>query len=124
MKEIKILEIPIYSMKENEFENKWKKYFEKYFKGNSHFQDIKNSYYPQNVWKYNQIIGYLEITYSNKTIWLNEYCTADKKIYAKSTKKHYIIDMGLNGYHFFVKNEMKNEDIINEILFWITSFEK
>lgn len=120
----KIIEIPIYSMKENIFENKWKYFFEKNFRDNPKYQDIKNGYYPQYVWKYNQIIGYLEITYFNNTIWFDEYCVMDEKIYAKSNKKHFIINMELNGYHFFIDKNMDNQKIIKEILFYINSFEK
>ena len=120
----KIIEIPIYSMKENIFDNKWNYFFEKNFIGNPNYQDIKNSYYPQYVWKYNQIIGYLEITYFNNTIWFDEYCVMDEKIYAKSNKKHFIVNMELNGYHFFIDKNMDNPKIIKEILFYINSFEK
>ena len=124
MNKVKIIEIPIYSMKEKTFETKWNNFFNKNYKNNPNFNDIKNCYFPQFVWKYNQIIGYLEITYYNNTIWFDEYFTMDDKIYAKSKSKHFITNMQLNGYHFWIKDKMKNEDIINEIIFWINSFEK
>lgn len=124
MSEIKIIEIPIYSMKEKIFDKKWKKFFDNNFGENENYNDIKRCYFPQYVWKYNQIIGYLEVTYANSSIWFKEYCTMDEKIYAKSKKKHYIINMQLNGYHFFIKDSMKNSEIIEEIVFWINSFEK
>ena len=124
MSEIKIIEIPIYSMKEKIFDKKWKKFFDNNFGENENYNDIKRCYFPQYVWKYNQIIGYLEVTYANSSIWFKEYCTMDEKIYAKYKKKHYIINMQLNGYHFFIKDSMKNSEIIEEIVFWINSFEK
>ena len=108
MIEKKILEIPIYSMKENEFQKKWNNFFDKNFKGNPNYQAIKMCYFPQYVWKYNQIIGYLEITYSNNTIWFNQYCIEDRRIYVKSNKKLYMTNMQLNGYHFFIKENMNN----------------
>ena len=124
MNEIKIIEIQIYSMKEKIIDKKWKEFFDNNFGENENYNDIKQCYFPQYVWKYNQIIGYLEVTYVNSTIWFKEYCTMDEKIYAKSKTKHYIINMQLNGHHFFVKDGMKNSEIIEEIVFWINSFEK
>ena len=65
MNEIKIIEIPIYSMKEKIIDKKWKEFFDNNFGENENYNDIKQCYFPQYVWKYNQIIGYLEVTYVN-----------------------------------------------------------
>lgn len=124
MKEIKILEIPIYSMKQEVFSKKWNNFFEKNYPKNEYFEDVKRIYFPRTVWQYNQIIGYLVITYSQNTIWFNEYGTLDRNIHAVSKTKHFIENMYLGGYHFHIEDTMSNKGIQEEILYWINSFEK
>ena len=67
-----IFELPIYSMSKEEFKRRWdnceKKTYEKSVlmenpaeKAKEIVKEIIKMRYPQNVWKYNQIIGYVEI---------------------------------------------------------------
>ncbi len=125
-----ILEIPIYSMKENDFDKKWEKHINKIVKqanreNREEFEKYyRNFYIVERQWKYNQIIGFLVVYYEQGTIWFDEYCTMDKKIRVKSYKKHFMQNLNLGGYHFWISKEMTNEDIRRELIYWIDSFEK
>lgn len=130
MKEIKLFEIPIYSMSEEEYKKRCYKYINECASnttpGNykSFYSFLENSYYKKRPWKYNQIVGYIVISFKDNSIWFDKYCTFDKRIRAIADKKHVIHNMMLNGYHFYLKAGMTNEEIKKEIIKWIDSIEK
>ena len=72
----------------------------------------------------NQIIGYIVISYSQGSIWFDEFATMDKRIRAISNTKHYVTDLMLNGHHFYVSENMSNEEIKQEIIRWLKGIEK
>ena len=125
-----ILEIPIYSMKKKEFNERWENHIKEMvsqtnIENRKEFEkNYRNYYIVERQWKYNQIIGFLVIYYENGTVWFDEYCTMDKNIRFKSNKKHFIQNLNLGGYHFWISNEMTNKSIQEEIIHWITSFEE
>lgn len=130
MREIKLFEIPIYSMKENEYIKRCYKYIDE--KSNMTIPDnyksfhdyMENTYYKKRPWRYNQIVGYITISFKDNSIWFDEYCTFDKRIHAIADTKHIIHNMMLNGYHFYLKSDMNNSEIKDEILNWIKGIEK
>jgi len=110
MKMISLMEIPIYSMQENEFKKKWDKfineginnYVSHGWEEDEARKSLYKTYHPQHVWKYNQIIGYIIISGSRNDIWIDLFMPGGKRIYAKSTKKRFMFNQGLNGYHFYI----------------------
>lgn len=130
MKELKMFEIPIYSMTEKEYKKRCYKYITEYASKTtpdnyeSFYSYLENSYYKNRPWKYNQIVGYIIVSYRDNSIWFDEYCTFDKRIRAIANAKHIIQNMMLNGHHFYLRNNMDNSEIKNEIIKWIESIEK
>ena len=130
MREIKLFEIPIYSMKENEYIKRCYKYIDE--KSNMTTPDNYKSFHDymekkkkkKRPWRYNQIVGYITISFKDNSIWFDEYCTFDKRIHAIADTKHIIHNMMLNGYHFYLKSDMNNSEIKDEILNWIKGIEK
>ena len=95
-----ICEIPIYSMTEKEFKRRWDKWKEKWYERSEQIgwsieeiEEVVNSImateYPRNVWKYNQIVGFVEIAISLRDIKK----TLDKRIQVVGKTKYYIQDM-------------------------------
>jgi len=123
MKIIPLLEIPIYSMPEKEFKKKWDKYINECVNGYvSHGweedearKSVYRTYHPQHVWKYNQIIGYIAISGSRNDIWIDLFMPENIKVYAKSTKKKFMFNQMLNGYHFHIQKEDTNLTIFLKI---------
>lgn len=110
MREKKLIyEIPVYSVSEEEFIEKWDKrktkiirsFMEHGHKEESANQGFKDCYYPQYLWKYNQIVGYINISVTNQDVDFKLFCTLDKNIRAISSKKHFIQDWRINGMHFY-----------------------
>ena len=102
-----IFEIPIYSMSEKEF--------------NEILKQCKKTeiiFYPAEIWKYNQIIGYIEVNVKKEKIDIDIHCTLDKKICATSKTKHLIQKLQKKIDSFDI-TEMDNEAIKNEIKKWL-----
>lgn len=125
-----LFEIPVYSMSKEMYENRCFNYIEKQALETSpdNYEDfysyLKETYYLKRPWKYNQIVGYVVISYWQGSIWFDEYSTFDKNIHAIGNKKHYIYNFMLNGYHFYIENKMTNENIKEKIMMMIESIEK
>ena len=130
-----IYEIPIYSMSESEFKQRWDKWKDKWYDASSQIghteeekeeivRSIMNNQYPKNVWKYNQIVGFVEISINNNIdVTFNVQKTLDTKIRAVGKTKHYIQDMMTNGMHFYAGTST-NLEIISEIDSYLDSIEK
>ena len=85
---------------------------------------VSDSYFPECVWQYNQIIGFIRIFCFEKTnVWFDVYRSLDKVYYAKSKYKHFIQDIHANGTHFYVSNPT-NEYIKKNILEWLKGIEE
>lgn len=118
-----LYELPIYLLSEKDFLKKCEKEKEKLikqFKENGSTEEkaiecFKTVYYPKNLWKYNQIIGCIEIYATNNDIVFELYCTLDKKIPAFSEKKHFAEDWRINGEHFNWNNK-SNPEIRKKII--------
>lgn len=67
-----IFDIPIYSMSEECFNKKWD---EAVASKIQNYDQLKNTgfFYPKCVWKYNYIIGHVEISVSYDTVWFDVY---------------------------------------------------
>lgn len=130
MKKIKLFEIPIYSMKKEIYEKRCYNYIKRYANqttpsnNESFYNYLKSTTLIHRPWLYNQIVGYIVISFYQNSIWFDEYSTLDKRIHAIGNTKHYIEDMMLNGYHFYVSNNMTDAKIKQDIIEWITSIEK
>ena len=126
--------IPIYLMPKNIFEEKWKKWKSKWcemmkkrVKSQEEIDEtmdlIMTDQYPRNIWKYNQIVGFIEVAITSRDIVFNECRTLDKRIRVFSNKKHFIQDLHTNGKHFPI-GKLENEEIVRNIDEYILSINK
>lgn len=129
-----ICEIPIYSMPKKEFERRWDKWKNNWYERSKQMgysteetekvvNRIMVTQYPRNVWKYNQIVGFVEIAINSSVISFNVQKTLDKRIRAVGKTKHYIQDMITHSMCFPYHN-MKNEEIVTEIDIYLDSIEQ
>ena len=128
MNEVTLFEIPIYSMEEKEFNRRWDKEIKKYIYTNEQYNQIRNTFFPKNLWKYNQIIGYIVINLVKYDYGIDinfEWYQSDKKLYRfNSNEKNFVQNESLNGYHFFVDESDSNNEIKNEIREWLNDLLK
>lgn len=118
-------EIPIYSMPENEFRRRWNKWKQNWYVRSEQMgytaeqteevvSMIMRGQYPRNVWKYNQIVGFIEIAIAPRDVIFHVQKTLDSRIHALGKTKHYIQDMETIGMHFQIKN-MSNRELVAEM---------
>lgn len=118
-------------MSEKEFNKRWEKrknfLYNMFIRGGNTEDNAKlgvsYSCFPKCVWKYNQIIGFIQISVSKHDVWFDIYRSLDKIYYANSKSKHFIQDIHANGTHFYASN-LTNEEIKQNILKWLKSIEK
>ena len=127
---IKLFEIPIYCMCEEQFRKRWIKHDEiikaELFMNNPETYDNCVKLFPDPIrkWKYNQIIGYIVISYMDNAMWFDLYLTSKKKIIFSSNRKNIIENMHIDGYHFQIMNNDTNKDIIDKINSYIKTIKK
>lgn len=126
MEETVILSLPIYSCSEKVFYNDYQKYLkrkasdairiyaefnkteEEAIKATEHF------YWKKRIWKYNQIIGYLQIFLLGNSLAFSRYLPEEKNIMRFSNKKKYVYKLPVSG--MYVQLTGTNEKIANELL--------
>ena len=89
-------------------------------------QAIEIESYPQRLWEYNHIIGYIVIVKTGDDIVIQWYTTfpETKRYRWDSGKKKYFIDTHLNGYHFNVCGMNSGAKLRERIRELIISFNK
>lgn len=118
-----IFEIPIYSMRKEVFDDRWnQKLLSESKYTPSLVPTIKSIYFPQYIWKYNQIIGYIIISVTKDSVWFDIHLSIKQKIRYDSSKKPLIYDTCSNGTHFYAHN-LENKEIRAEIMKWLQSIE-
>lgn len=116
-----IFEIPIYSMRKEVFDDRWnQKLLSESKYTPSLVPTIKSIYFPQYIWKYNQIIGYIIISVTKDSVWFDIHLSIKQKIRYDSSKKPLIYDTCSNGTHFYAHN-LENNEIRAEIMKWLQS---
>ena len=86
-------------------------------------EGVNSSCFPRSLWRYNQIIGYIQISVSRSDIWFELYRSLDRIYYADSKYRHFIQSLQTNGTHFYAADG-NNEYIKNNIKEWLETIEK
>jgi len=100
-----VYEIPVYSMPEEVFVDKYSKRFED-LRG---AELLKQVNYPKGVWHFNQIIGYVTVSVDEFDILIDVYKHIGR-IYPFSGRKRLFQNLYCNGLHFR-KIGLSNEEI-------------
>lgn len=132
MKEILLQRIPIYAMSEKTFCGKWESYktscINRFQHSGQSAEEAKigfeRLFYPKTVWKYNQIIGYIEILLNDRDVIFEKYmCLKKKKYYYNTTRKCFIQPVYGIGNHFNA-TKLTNQQIIDKICEWLDNEKK
>lgn len=123
--EKRILEIPIYSLKNEELNKKIKKREDKEFKDykcgindNKTQEYLKNKYVDYNNWRYNYIIGYIVVIITENGIEFKYYKDKRKRYNICTNKKYYIINQYMGSNNIRIKDELNtlsNLDIADKV---------
>ena len=103
-------------MKEAEFDKRWSNRISKLADKGADEQLVsllRRFYFPQTIWRYNQIVGYVAISISKFTIWIDWWLALNKNEQRKkfrfdSRKRQFMFDVG-TLHHFRVEKDNDNE---------------
>ena len=120
---MKLFEIPIYALTKEKLHERVEKHIVKL--KNEHpdapEETIKHvielTTFPQRLWDYNHIVGYIVISKEDNDIVFDEYLPVEtvQKYYWTSKQKRFIQNTGLVGTHFRISNMKTSEEIRNQI---------
>lgn len=133
MKEMLLCDIPIYGISKEKFDKRLNKKRQDYYEwilGNNAEKDeekckewSRNYIVPYAIWKYNQMVGFVEILIQNYGVKFNIYMTEEKRHMCFSGVKKYYKNIYANGLSFHVGNKT-NEEIRKIMLKYIDVIEK
>lgn len=80
--------------------------------------------YPKSLWEYNHITGYVIVEKDRSDIVLSWYAELPRtqRYVWKSTKKKFLQNMQLNGYHFYIGNIKSGDELKAKIIGIVTDF--
>ena len=129
---MKLFEIPVYAMSKETLakrveqkslkirsENAGRKITEEHIK-----QIIALETFPQSLWEYNHIIGYIVISKDRNDMALDWYAPIPgiQKYYWTSHTKYYVQNTQLNGCHFYIGNISSGEQLKEKLKALVTGY--
>lgn len=121
----KLFEIPVYAMDEGTLNERYILFSEKFRRecipSEASEETIRRcieiAAFPQRLWQYNHIVGYIMIRNNGCDIEFNVYLPTPKieKYYWKSKRKKFLYDINANGAHFRLEENYTSDDIRKEI---------
>lgn len=126
MEQIVLFSLPIYSCTEKTFNNAYQKYLKRkasdaiwiYSNFNKSEEEAikvtEHFYWKKGIWKYNQIIGYLQVFVFGNSLAFNRYLPEENNVMRFSNKKKYVCKNPVMG--IYVQLLGTNKDIANKLL--------
>ena len=126
---MKLFEIPVYALSKDmlmkRYEEKRKHLVEKWDLMGTQNGDEKRIKeiiylvtYPQYLWDYNHIVGFINIKYNSRDIAFEQFVPAkpiERYRWDNRKQKMFLMNNGLNGYHFYYRGMRTGKDIQDRI---------
>lgn len=116
----KIFEIPVYALDKKTLSVRVEKVKQSlqdsmspYLLGKERQTYLEVNTYPQRIWDYNHIVGYISILIDHHDIIFNVHLptSAIKRYYWHSKAKKFVYNIMANGTHFHISDYLTTEDI-------------
>lgn len=125
-----LFSLPIYSCAKDKFEEKYEKYILARAKHSHYYpfdverakKNIRKFEWKKGIWKYNQIIGYLEVFVQGGSLAFRAYLPEEKNVMKFSSVKKYLYRVDLYG--LYIQLIGSNERIANKLIDMIQSIQK
>ena len=115
----KVFEIPVYALTKEQLRDKFAKFTDSWKMENPQTPPeiaqryIKIESYPQRLWEYNHIVGYITISVEGHDILFDVYLPTphmDRYMW-KSKQKHFLYNLLASGTHFYISDKSSNAQI-------------
>jgi hypothetical protein len=118
--EVKLFEIPIYSMRPEVFRNRWNKKLQSFssltYAVGTQQKKVVDLFKGKTIWEYNQIIGFIIISArASNAIYLSLYLPKEHLFRYNSSNKHFMIKQEHSGLHFYIRQNDTNKTITDNI---------
>lgn len=126
---MKLFEIPVYALSKEALRERLEKRkkriiddldFIRTQSGNeekiNHIIEIET--YPQRLWEYNHVVGYIIIGFDERDIYFQQYVPArpiERYRWMNKKNKTFLMDNHLTGCHFYYRNCKTDKDIRNKL---------
>ncbi len=131
---MKLFEIPVYALSKSVLEKRVQQKTDE-IKNTKFSQQTPEDHlnqlldrvmFPQRLWEYNHIIGYIVITKRGQDINLDWYTVFPslQRYHWDSRQKHYMQNMHVNGQHFFIGNLESGEQLKGKMYELVVNFAK
>lgn len=119
----KLYEIPIYAITQTNLREKNLEFISKFRKESIEVPSdiidaaLEIETYPQRLWDYNHLCGFIRITYDRTDIFYDIFLPVTKiqRYSWRGTRKHFVYNILVNGTHFYVDENMSNESIQSQM---------
>lgn len=116
---VKLFEIPVYAMSRKNLSKRYcvfrKRLQDKQIPCSEEHMNglVELMTYPYRLWDYNHIIGYIQISIDRRDVLFDIFLPMpNKERYRwRSERKIFLYNILANGTHFYVSDQMRNEDI-------------
>lgn len=123
-----IFDIPIYSMTENQFTQKWEQNLKAEIdklvlhghERSKAEQTLREILGTKLFYKYNQIVGYIAVVKEQNDISFELYLSENKHYRYNTTRQNNIRYSIQVGRHFYIRDNWGNKEIADEIYSWLT----
>jgi hypothetical protein len=130
--EIKIAEIPIYGTDYETFHQKWERNIQKTvdewiatgWERSSADIACRRHAFPQTVWQYAQVVGFLTISVSHTDVSFEVYAPVNERYRYNRKSRLDIQCWHTNGLHFPLSFPIVNKALRDEIYTWINVIKK
>lgn len=126
---MKLFEIPVYALSKDALIKRYEKRknelikeldLERTQKGDERKinQIIDLGTYPQRLWEYNHVVGYIIIGFDERDIYFQQYVPAkpiERYRWTNTKNKTFLMDNRLTGCHFYYRNCKTDKDIRSKL---------
>lgn len=119
----KVFEIPVYALTREQLRHKFVKFVDSWKEKNPYASSenlrrcIEIETYPQRLWEYNHIVGYIVISTDRYDILFDLYLPTPliERYIWTSKQKRFLYNIQANGTHFHMNDKLSNMEIQKKI---------
>jgi len=116
---MKLFELPIYAISKEALHKRYLEFDQQFRETSSSYKSSEEVYkqclglatYPQRLWDYNHIVGYIRISLTQDDVLFDVFLPTPsiERYHWKSKEKHFMYNISANGTHFYTGGKSNKE---------------